>query len=170
MVALFKSTLKICQESTGPRGDRVRRRVESNFMLLKFIASLSIFIVITYIFYPVKSFLIDGLLVPFVPLEMMFVDQSTILGYCIASCIMATAGIYAILGTEYLGQVFVFLIINYSPRVDILEVDIDELNELWSDTSTSTLAYRHLFLRNICRKCIDIREYELNEKGGKVVP
>lgn len=112
-------------------------------------------------FYPVKSFLIDGELVPFVPTEIMFVDQSTLLGYFIAGGMMVIMGLYAISGTEYMGLAFVYLILNYSPRVDLLEIDIDELNELWDDTSTSTLAYRHLFLRNICRKYIDMREYNL---------
>ncbi|XP_037040286.1 odorant receptor 67d-like [Bradysia coprophila] len=157
--ALFVSSLKICQQNTGSRADRLNHRSNSNFTFLKFIASVAVFIAILYMFYPVKSFLIDGELVPFVPIEIMLVDQSVLWGYIVVSCIMITLGVYAILGTEYMGLAFVFLIINYSPRVDLLEIDIEELNDLWSDTSTSTLAHRHLFLRNICRKCIDIREY-----------
>lgn len=154
-------TLKICQQSTGRRGIRLESRLLANFTFYKFIASMAIIITIIYMFYPVKSFLIDGELVPFVPIEIMFVDQSTLLGYFIAGVMMVIMGLYAISGTEYMGLTFVYLILNYSPRVDILKIDIDELNELWDDTSTSTLAYRHLFLRNICRKYIDMREYNL---------
>lgn len=162
MAGLFNSTLKICHQSTGLRGIRIERRLLENFTFYKFIASLAIVITIVYMFYPVKSFLIDGELVPFVPIEIMFIDQSTLLGYFIAGIMMVVMGLYAVFGTEFMGLTFVYLIANYSPQADILEIDIDELNELWDDTSTSTLAYRHMFLRNICRKCIDMREYSLN--------
>lgn len=162
--ALFESTLKICQQNIGSRGERLTSRVRFNFTFLKFIASLAIFLVIIYLFYPVKSFLIDGELVPFVPIEVMFIDQSTMWGYCAVSCAMMTVGVYAIFGTEYMVLAFVMMIINYSLRVEMLLMDIEELNDLWRDTSTSTLAERHLFLRNICRKSIDMREYELEEK------
>lgn len=89
----------------------------------------------------------------------MFVDQSTMGGYFIASTLMIAMGVYAICGTEYMGMAFDYLIMNYALLVDILEIDFNELDELWSNTSTSTLAYRHLFLRNVCRKCIDMRKY-----------
>lgn len=109
-------------------------------------------------YYPVKSYFIDGKLVPFVPLEFMFIDQSTKLGFFIASGIMTVLGIYAIVGTEYMALSFVFVIMNYGPRVDILEENFNELDKLWRHTSSSTVSYRHVYLRNICRKYVDMRE------------
>ncbi|XP_037039731.1 odorant receptor 67d-like [Bradysia coprophila] len=157
--AIHESSLKICQRNTGSRGDRLNQRVQNNFHFLKCVTLSAIVLIIIYLFYPVKSFLIDGKLVPLVPVEFMFIDQSTLSGYIIASCIMTTAGIYGTILTTYMGLTFVLIIINYSLRVDLLEIDIEELNDMWSDTSKSTAAYRRLFLRNIIRKCIDMREY-----------
>lgn len=156
MTALFKSTLKICQQNRGRRGEKLKNRVDANFTLLKAISSLGILCTAMYTYYPVKSYFIDGILVPFVPLEIMFVDQSTTSGYLIASGIMVTTGMYAVFGTLYMGLAFVYLIVSYTPRVDLLDIDFYDLDELWSNTS-STLASRHLFLRNICRKYIDMR-------------
>ncbi len=157
--ALFESSLKICQQSVGLRADRLKLRLLSNFTFFKGIASLALIVILIYIYYPVKSFLIDGILVPFVPVEIMFVDQSTLWGYLVANGITMVCGIYAVSGTEYMGLTFVYLIANYSLPVEILEIDINELDELWNDLTTSTLAHRHLFLRNICRKYNDMRQY-----------
>lgn len=119
---------------------------------------MALIIIPLYMFYPVKSFVIDGKLVPLVPIEFMFLDQSTKLGFFIASSILTITGMYSIFGTEYILLTFVVVVMNYAPRVDILEENFHELDELWRNTSTSTLAYRHLFLKNICRKYIDMRE------------
>lgn len=159
IAALFESTLKICQQNTGRRGDVLKSRILSNFDFYKFLASLAIIIIVLYTFYPVHSFIVNGELVPFVPIEIMFLDQSTLSGYLTASIIMVTLGIYCVSGTEYMGLIFDYLVTNYSCLVDILEVDIKELDEMWTETSTSTLAHRHLFLRNMCRKYIDMRKY-----------
>lgn len=138
ITALFKATLKTCKESSGRRGEKLKNRVEVNFKFYKFISYLGMLCTGLYMFYPVKSFLIDGLMVPFVPLEIMFVNQSTKSGFFIASSITVTCSLYAVFGTLYMGLVFVYLIMNYTPRVDVLEIDFIELNELWSNKSTST--------------------------------
>lgn len=138
----------------------MRLRLLANDFLYKFIASLAVIIIAIFLFYPVKSFLIDGVLVPFVPIEVIFLDQTTLPGFLMAGALMIVVGLYCALGTELMGLTFVYLIENYALRVDILEIDFHELDALWEDTkSPATLAHRHMFLRNICRKYIDLRQY-----------
>jgi len=108
-------------------------------------------------YYPIYSYLFDGKLVPFVSMEFMFVDQSTKLGFLIASMIEAVLGTIGIGVDVYMLFGMVFVIMNYRIRVDIIEIDFNELDDLWSDTSTTTSFYRRMYLRNICWKFIDMR-------------
>lgn len=98
------------------------------------------------------------------PVEVMFIDQSTITGYCIASSLMVLLGILAVLSTMYMGLTFVMIVMNYGTRVDLFETDFKELDELWSGGSRSSIEYRHMFLRNVCRKAIDMRQYLLGHR------
>lgn len=93
---------------------------------------------------------------PLLPIEIMFTDQSTLSGFLIANVFMIFMGVYyGYLASLYVGLHFIYAILNYSMQVDLIEVDINELDELWRDTSTTTVFERHLFLRNICQKCQD---------------
>lgn len=126
-------------------------------MFYKLCCFLAAMIAVMYICYPTKSYLVDKKLVPLLPVEFMFIDQSTQSGFLLASIIQMILGIYGICGIEFVALSFVILIMNYAPQIDIVEIDFNELDVLWRDTSTSTLAYRHMFLRNICQKYIDMR-------------
>ncbi len=111
-----------------------------------------------YLYFPIKSFIIDHQLVSFVPIEIMFIDQSTVAGYLLANGIFFLFGTFGISVVSYVGLSFGIAIMNYAPRVDILEIDFNELDELWSDTSTSTYAYRYMALKNIYVKFIDLKK------------
>lgn len=161
ITAMFKSTLKIYKQNGDARGKPFTDRLIANLNLYKFVASMAILITALYMFYPVKSFIIDGEMVQFIPMEIIFVDQSTMFGFFVASGIMATLGVYAVFGTEYMALSFVAIVMNYGPRVDILEADFNELDRLWATASTSTTYYKHSFLTNICRKYVDMREWVL---------
>lgn len=158
ITAIFKSSLKIYKQNGDALGDPFNNRLITNFNFYKFVASMGIFITVLYMFYPVKSFIMDGKMVQFIPMEFMFVDQSTLIGFLVTSGIMATLGVYAISGTEYMALSFVAVVLNYGPRVDIMEADFKELDKLWGATSTSTIFYKHAFLTNICRKYDDMRQ------------
>lgn len=161
MTALFNSTLKICKQCAGSQAEKLKSQLHDNFIYYKFLTSLAIGVTVIYLYYPLKSYVIDGELVSFEPFEIMFIDQSTISGYIVANSIMVLAGISCVLGTGYMVLNFVVLIMNYGLRVDILTDNFSELDEMWSEykSMASTVAYRHLFLRNICRKTIDMRLY-----------
>lgn len=114
-----------------------------------------------YLYHPVSTYIMEKTLVPFLPIQLMFIDQSTNLGFFLASIIFVTLGVYGICVTAYVGLSFDILIMNYAPQVDMVEIDFNELDEMWSDISTNSLSNRHMFLKNVCRKYIDIRKYEV---------
>lgn len=120
------------------------------------IAFLAIVIAALFTFYPIKSYIFDKELVRFLPLDFIFLDQSTKFGFHFANFLMVILGCEAIIITEYMGLAFVMLIMNYALRVDVVAIDFNELDELWNNVSTSTLALRRMLLRNICRKFIDM--------------
>lgn len=114
---------------------------------------------VVYLYHPISSYVIEKKLVPFLPIQIMFIDQSTKLGFLLACMFMVTLGIVGICVTAYMGLCFDILIMNYALQVDIVEIDFNELDKMWSETSTISMACRHMFLKNICRKYIDIRKY-----------
>lgn len=77
LTALFNSTLKICQQTTGPLAVKLINRLQEFFYFYKSIVCMGSGIIAVYLYYPLKSYVVDGVRVPFVPLEIMFVDQST---------------------------------------------------------------------------------------------
>lgn len=159
MTALVHSTLKICQKCTGMQAELLIKRLKYNYTYYKMVLSLAPCCYTIYLCYPVYTFLTKGELVQFVPVEIMFIDQSKLTGYCMASSLMVFGGVLITLSTMYLTLTFVMIIMNYGTRVDLFETDFKELDELWSGASKSSVAYRHMFLRNVCRKAIDMRQY-----------
>lgn len=157
----MKSTLKICKDNTGLRAEKIKERVQNNFLFYKLLAVLAAVVGWIYIYYPIYSFLFNGKLVPFIPVEFMFVDHSSNLGFLIASFIQAILSAYALSGDLCMGYLLVYTVMDYRIRVDVTEIDFKEFDDLWNDRSTSTLLYRHMYLRNICRKYIDMRQYSL---------
>lgn len=112
-----------------------------------------------YAYNPIKSFVVNRELVSLLPIEIMFTDQSKLSGFLIANAFMLIMGIYSALASLYIDLHFVAAIFNYSMQVDLIEVDINELDEFWRDTTTTTVLERRMFLRNICRKCQDKDKY-----------
>lgn len=112
-----------------------------------------------YLFYPIKAFIVDRELTPLLPIEIMFIDQSTLSGFLIANILMIVMGLYAVDGSLYVALHLSNTILNYAMQVDMIEMDIDELNELWNDRTCSSISKRHKFLRNICMKCQDKHKY-----------
>lgn len=155
----MNSTRKICQENTDRRAEIIKKRVENNFWFYKFLAGLVAIIAVIYLYYPIYSYVFNGKLVPFIPVEFMFVDHTTNVGFLIGTIFQAILGIYAISGDVYMIFAFIYIVMDYSIRVDIIKIDFNELDDLWSDTSTFTSSYRLMYLRNICWKFIDMNRY-----------
>lgn len=135
------------------------KRFQANFSFYKHLCILIIPVVAIYLYTPVKSAIIDNELVPLLPIEFIFVDQSTRHGYLIATFIVMGFAIFGVSVIVFVGLTFDIVILDYAPRVDIVEIDFNELDMLWCDTSTSSIAYRRMALRNICQKFDDLRGY-----------
>lgn len=120
-----------------------------------------------YMFNPVKSVIYrdKGEMVSLLPFEISFTDQSTLSGYLTANACMSVMGVYAVFIALFVVLHFITIILNYSMLVDIIEVDIKQLDELWRDKRKTTVVERHLFLRNICLKCQDKDKYAFESYG-----
>lgn len=164
IAALFNEIRKICQQSSGTRGQIIHMRLSANYSFYKFLCLLTAFAGIAYVYHPLKSFIIDGELVSLLPLEFIFIDQSTTMGFIVANISMAGMASFAITGIAYIALNFFIIIMSFAPLVDVIQIDFDELDELWCKPSTSDCSHRRRFLQNICQKCIDMRGYECNQK------
>lgn len=151
------STIKICQQNNGERAEKLKNRMHANFTFYKFLTIVDIVVTIEFLYYPLYSYIFHGKLVPALPVEVMFVDQSTSSGFLITCIIQALLGVYSITQIVYMRYCFIYAIMNYTIRVDIADIDFNELDELWRDTSKSTLSYRNMLLKNICQKYNDMR-------------
>lgn len=94
------------------------------------------------------------------PLEILFVDQSTMSGLLISWAIHGIMGIYSDFGTILYGLLFINLIMNYKMGVELLAEDFKNLDKMWTGEVEATIAYRHAFLRNICIKRQDMNLYD----------
>lgn len=116
-------------------------------------ASLGLFVVC-----PLYSYIAYNELISLLPLEIIFVDQSTFLGFVIANAVMIVMGIMATLGTIFYGAIFIYAIRMYSLQVNLIGQDFKDLDDMWADGSTVPLRYKQLLLRNICLKRQDIKK------------
>ncbi len=132
-------------------------RLNANHSFYIVICIATFIVAVLFFYFPIKSFIFDHQLVPFLPVEIIFVDQSTVRGFLFANMIFLIFGVVGISAVTYVALSFVIAIMSYAPRVDILEIDFNDLDELWSNTSTSTCAYRHEALNNICQKFLDLK-------------
>lgn len=157
--ALFNDTRRMCKINGT---NKVRDRLLNNFKFYKFCAFFVVLAVVCFIAYPSKAFIVDHQHVPLLPIEFMFVDQSTLSGFLIANFIMSILGLFANAGTTLTVLLIAVIVTNYSIMVDLFEEDVKSLDEMWTGTSTTTVRHRHFFLRNICRKQQDLDAYSLS--------
>lgn len=160
IAALFKTIGKICQENNGSRGEILTMRLKANHSFYKVLCSLTAFTGLAYLYQPLKSFILDRQLVPLLPIEFFFIDQSKAIEFVVANVVMVITAAFAISAIAYIGLNFFVIIMSFAPLVDLVQADFDELDELWCGPSTLNLLYRRRFLNNICRKYIDLLRYE----------
>lgn len=101
---------------------------------------------------PFKLYFFDNELMALLPLEIIFIDQSTQIGFVAANFVMVILGGFAVLGTILYGASFICIVYVYALQIKLLKEDIRDLDSMWRDSSVVPLAYRHYFLRNICVK------------------
>ncbi len=159
--ALFNSTIKICKlTGYGCWANKVKYRLLYNYRFCKWTGFAIILSLLIFVAYPVKALFVDGELISLLPMEILFVDQSTLTGFITANVIMSVLGVFGAFATAYAILSVVATILNYSLFVDILEEDIKSLDGMWNGTSDTSVSHRHLFIRNICRKQQDMDAYD----------
>lgn len=137
----------------------MNRRLQANHSFYKFLCVLTLIVGVIYLIYPIKSYIIDNVSVTLLPIKIMFIDQSTKSGLLLTNFILTIIGAWGICTVAYVALSFDITIMNIAPRVDLVEIDFKDLDDFWSHTATSTVAHRHMVLRNICQKYVDLREY-----------
>lgn len=156
MYSLFFTPRKLCLENaTGTRADILICGLRKTCRLLK-IYGVGVFVLLfCYIAVPVKFYIVDNILIPIIPFEFPF-DQTTVSGMIISLIIQGSLGSYAFLASIMFGSGFCICISSYNVLVDLIGQDFADLDEMWNGSSTTSVYYRHAFLRNICQKLQDL--------------
>lgn len=157
-VTVFFNIRKICRQNlSGSRVDILKSHLVGTLKFLKLYAVGVTSCLGLFVACPIKALVVDKELMSLLPIEIIFVDQSTYLGFAVGNCAMAVMGIYAALGTILYGAAFIFCVLMYALKVDLIGQDLKDLDEMFADKSTVPLAFRHAYLKNICKKRQDIK-------------
>lgn len=119
-------------------------------------------VLVFYVTVPIKFFFIDNVKIPLMPIQILFCDQSTLSGFLAANSLMGIMGIISGIATIMYGSGFLICICNYVYQVDLIGQDVKDLDEMWDGSSTTSVAYRHAFLCNVCRKLEDMKRYDFD--------
>lgn len=155
IAAIHNFSYKICRQANKQLAEKIQNLQLRNLKLYKASSIVVIVSALIYVYHPMESFIMKRELVPLLPIDIIFIDQSTTSGFVIANVFMVLMGLYAVVGTIYMILHLFAAIFNYEIQVEIIEGDIRQLDAFWRDLKTSTRAERHLILRNICQKCQD---------------
>lgn len=158
-LALYNFIRKLCIQNLVGRGaDILRIHLRKTLKFLQMFPLCTVSTVALFVAYPFKAYIVDNELQSTVPIEIIFVDQSTTSGFVVANIVMSTMGILAYFFSVFYGQAFIFCIFNFSVQVDLIGEDFENLNEMWTDTVGMNIPYKRAFLRNICIKCQDMNK------------
>ncbi|XP_037039489.1 uncharacterized protein LOC119076688 [Bradysia coprophila] len=155
LAALRNFNFKINRKAGKHMAEKLNNQQLNNFKLCKLIVFVVLLVEVIFSYYPLSQLVFSGKLVPLLPIEIMFMDQTKLFDYLIANSFITVAGVSA--AFTFLSVLFNFLmaIFNCSTQVDLIEDDFQQLDTLWKHPKTTTLVQRHMFLRNICQKCQD---------------
>ncbi len=155
ITALHRFSFKITRQAAGHVVQQLAKQQLKNLKLFKFISMVVLQSLLVFLYNPMKSFFVNRELLSLLPIDIVFTDQTQLSGFLLANLIMAAMGVYLISVSLFVSLNFYAIIVNCSIQVDLIEIDIKQLDTFWSNTSTTSLLQRHLFLRNICQKCQD---------------
>lgn len=161
--SLLFSPRKLClQNIIGTRADTINQGLCKTSSVLKWFTVGVMLSLCFYVSIPVKFFFFNEMWIPLIPMEFMFVDQSTLSGYITASVIQGVLGIFAGLATIMYGSGFLISVCNYNFHVHLIAQDFQDLDGMWNGSSQTTVAVRHAYLSNICWKLQDMERYNKN--------
>lgn len=160
ILSLFFAIRKICRQTEcGKHADILRADLSDMYRTLKMF-TVGIFLGgALYCGGPLKSYLVDGKFILIAPLEVLFINQNTPTGFAIANVVVSIIAGFGALGTILYGGLIIFGILMYSSQINLIGQDFKELDEMWAEDSSVSLAYKQSFLKNICIKRQDIQKY-----------
>lgn len=161
MVGLLNGFKSLCRRTA--EGSRQSKLLVSS--TLKLFAFLTSYTIITgvclgiYFAVPIKTYFVDNELVALMPVEILFCDPSTTLGFTFKTFVQILMGVHLVL-ISYASTVPLFTyILTYDVEVNILGENFNELDEMWTNHRNVSLAYRHAFLFNMCKKRQDMNKF-----------
>lgn len=104
---------------------------------------------------PIAVYVVNKELIPLIPIKIIFCDHS----YTLTIIVQTFMGGYSVYSTIIYGAVMIFCISNYILQMDLIGEDFQELDRMWKRGNDVSIAYKHAFLKNLCKKRQDINKY-----------
>lgn len=161
MVGLLYGLRTLCRRTTeGSRqSELLVTSIQRFFKLLKTYTTVTFCCLVVYLMSPVKMHFVDKKLVALMPLDVLFCDQSTTFGYVMTTFVQVTMGLHLLLISFATTLPLFTYILTYDVQVYILGENFKELDEMWTGKRNVSLAYRHAFLLNMCKKRQDMNKF-----------
>lgn len=158
VLALLEFMQKMCRlNSFGRRADILKNELQKCYRSLKMFTVCVLVNACLFLSVPFISYSVNKELISLAPIEILFIDQSTLSGYFTANLILSLDGILAASGTIFCATLYILLISNFTVQVELIEDDFKCLDEMWADKKRS-LAYKRAFIQNICMRCQDMNK------------
>lgn len=162
MMALIYNIRSVCRRTaeSSSRANILKTELRKTLKLMKIFAFGFLSTVSLYVMIPAKTFIVDNEWMALIPMEILFCDQSTLVGFLVANVVQAELGLHGTIASISYELIFIIIISNYSIFVNLLAEDFKDLDKMWTDEIKVTVAYRHAFLLNICKKRQDMNRYD----------
>nr|QGW45437.1 odorant receptor 64 [Bradysia odoriphaga] len=156
-IAFLRNVFKTITE--GPSALVLQTHVEATFTIVKlciFVQTLALFV---FVWYPIYSYIVNNELVPIMPMQFPFVDQTTTGGFIVATLMMLKMGVWAYFGSVGFDLFLASLIDNYCALVKLLQQDLSDYIRMTRKGSGYSEQYKKAFFRNFLLKCQDKDRY-----------
>lgn len=159
MFSLFFCIRKICRQTECySQAEIIKTDLRKTFLYLKMFVFVVVSSVPLLVACSMKMYFVDNELRSLLPLEIVFINQSTVLGFVTANLVMTVMGSFAAFISLLYGVTFLYAIRMYSLQVILIGQDFKDLDDMWAKGSRVPLICKHTFLRNICKKHQDVKK------------
>lgn len=153
----------------GPSADVLKRHVDATFASVKLCIFVQTFALFVFVWYPIYSYLFNNELVPIMPMQFPFIDQTTTGGFILAALLMLKMGLWAYFGSVGFDLFLASLIDNYCALVKLLQQDITNYAQMCKKGSGYSERYKREFFRNFLIKCQDKDRFFIQLRMSKCV-
>ncbi|XP_037040732.1 odorant receptor 67d-like [Bradysia coprophila] len=151
--AFLRNVFKTITE--GPSAFVLQTHVEATFTIVKLCIFVQTFALFVFVWYPIYSYIFNNELVPIMPMQFPFVDQTTTGGFIVAALMMLKMGVWAYFGSVGFDLFLASLIDNYCALVKLLQQDLSDYIRISRKGSGYSEQYKKAFFRNFLMKCQD---------------